>query len=509
MKTALISVYKKEGIVDFVKGLTELGWNIVSTGGTYKHLLDNGIDVTDITDITNFPEILNGRVKTLHPKVYGGILYRRDVEEHVNTIEEQKINSIDMVVNTLYPFEETINDINSTHEELIEKIDIGGPSMIRAAAKNYKDVIVVTSTLDYDFVLKELKEKGDLTLDNKRILAGKAFGTTAQYDALISNYFNNQNKVDFPENITFTYRLKQNLRYGENPHQNAAFYEKIYEVPEEKGDIVQLHGKELSYNNLNDLYGAVKMVKEFEDPTAVAVKHNNPCGIASGENIYEAFKKAYEADEVSIFGGIISLNRKVDVETANLLSQIFLEIVVAPDYEEEAFNILSKKKNIRILQIKNLNTLELVKQETKDVLHGVLLQDRDNKLLKEQLDFVTNRKPTDEELEELLFAWKAVKYVNSNGVVISKDKQTLAIGQGEVRRHWAVEKAVNRSIKDLHGAVLASDGFFFGDTVEELNKAGVKAIIQPGGSVKDKEVIELANKYDIAVVFTGMRHFKH
>ncbi len=509
MKTALISVYEKEGVADFTKGLVELGWRIISTGGTYKHLNDNGVEVIDVNDITDFPEILDGRVKTLHPKIHGGILYRRELQEHVNTIEKHGINSIDMVVNTLYPFEETLNNINSTHEELIEKIDIGGPSMIRAAAKNYKDVIIVTSIKDYDFILNEIKENGDLSLEERRRLSGKAFGVTAQYDSLISNYFNEINNIEYPENITFTYRLKQSLRYGENPHQSARYYERINEDAEEKTDIVQLHGKELSFNNLNDLYGAVKMLKEFEEPTAVAVKHNNPCGIASGENLYEAFKKAYEADDISIFGGIISLNRKVDESTAALLSEIFLEVVVAPSYDEKALEILTKKKNIRLLQMENINEVSLVKKETKDVIGGILYQDRDSKSLGDKLEFVTEKRPTEEELEELLFAWKASKYINSNGVVISKDKQTIAIGQGEVRRHWAVEKAIDRAIKPLKGSVLASDGFFFADTVEELHKVGIKAVIQPGGSVKDGDVIELANKYGIAVVFTGMRHFKH
>lgn len=509
MKTALISVYDKEGIVDFTRELVGFGWRIISTGGTFNHLKENNIEVTDVNEITDFPEILDGRVKTLHPKVHGGILYRRDLKDHVNTIKEHGISSIDMVVNTLYPFEETLNNMDSTHEELIEKIDIGGPSMIRAAAKNYKDVIIVTCIKDYDFILNEMKENGDISLEDRRKLAGKAFGVTAQYDSLISNYFNDINNIEYPENITFTYRLKQSLRYGENPHQSARYYERINEGEKEKSDIVQLHGKELSFNNLNDLYGAVKMLKEFEEPTAVAVKHNNPCGIASGENLFEAFKKAYEADDISIFGGIISLNRTVDENVAKLLSEIFLEVIVAPSYDDKALEILIKKKNIRILQMENINEVSLVKKETKDVLGGILYQDRDSKSLGGELEFVTDNKPTKEELEELLFAWKASKYINSNGVVISKNKQTLAIGQGEVRRHWAVEKAINRAIKPLENSVLASDGFFFADTVEELHKAGIKAVIQPGGSVKDGEVIELANKYGIAVVFTGMRHFKH
>lgn len=509
MKTALISVYDKKGIVEFGRELEKLGWNIISTGGTFQYLLDNNIKVKQILEITEFPEILDGRVKTLNPKIHGGILYRRDLEEDRKTIEDLGINSIDMVVNTLYPFEETLKNLDSTHQDILENIDIGGPSMIRAAAKNYKDVIIITDIEDYNNIIDELKNNGDLSIEYKKSLAGKAYNTTAQYDALIANYFNKINKVEYPNNLTLTYRINQKLRYGENPHQRGAYYNNILGESEEEFKTEQLHGKELSYNNLNDLYGAIKMVKEFSEPTAVAVKHNNPCGIGSGNNIYEAFNKAYKADEISIFGGIVALNRTVDYKTAELLSNIFLEIVLAPDFENNALELLKEKKNLRILKVFNLIDAKLPIFESRDTINGILLQDRDSILLENELIYPTKRKPTDKELEELLFAWKACKFMNSNGVVITKDKQTIGIGQGEVRRHWAVEKAIDRAIVDLEGSVMASDGFFFPDTIEELEKSGIKAIIQPGGSKRDEEVIELANKYNIAIVLTGIRHFKH
>ena len=510
MKTALISVYNKEGIVDFSSELDKLGWRIISTGGTSKILKEAGIDVVDVSQITKFPEILDGRVKTLHPNIHGGLLYRRDDKDHVKTLEELGIGSIDMVVNNLYPFEETLKKEGVTQEEIIENIDIGGPSMIRAAAKNYRDVIVVVDPVDYENILEELKNKGETSIELRQSLARKVFQYTAYYDSLISNYFNRLESIDFPEVITFSFKDRQGLRYGENPHQKAAVYKEMVNLDGTILGAKKLHGKDLSFNNINDGNGTLEILKEFEEPTVVAVKHANPCGIGSGENLLEAYNKAYESDKISIFGGIIGVNREVDAEVAKKINEIFIEIIMAPSYTEEALEILTSKKNIRILEIPNIMKNDYSSYDVKKVLGGILIQDRDTQLLKEELKVVTNRKPTDKEMEDLLFGWKAVKGVKSNSVLLAKDKGTIGIGMGEVNRVWAVEAAIERGGEKTKGSVLASDGFFpFKDSVEALAKAGVTAIIQPGGSLRDEESIEEANKHDIAMIFTGIRHFKH
>ncbi|NLJ98604.1 MAG: bifunctional phosphoribosylaminoimidazolecarboxamide formyltransferase/IMP cyclohydrolase [Tissierellia bacterium] len=510
MKTALISVYNKEGIVDFSSELDKLGWRIISTGGTSKILKEAGIDVVDVSQITKFPEILDGRVKTLHPNIHGGLLYRRDDKDHVKTLEKLGIGSIDMVVNNLYPFEETLKKEGVTQEEIIENIDIGGPSMIRAAAKNYRDVIVVVDPVDYENILEELKNKGDTSIELRQSLARKVFQYTAYYDSLISNYFNRLESIDFPEVITFSFKDRQGLRYGENPHQKAAVYKEMVNLDGTILGAKKLHGKDLSFNNINDGNGTLEILKEFEEPTVVAVKHANPCGIGSGENLLEAYNKAYESDKISIFGGIIGVNREVDAEVAKKINEIFIEIIMAPSYTEEALEILTSKKNIRILEIPNIMKNDYSSYDVKKVLGGILIQDRDTQLLKEELKVVTNRKPTDKEMEDLLFGWKAVKGVKSNSVLLAKDKGTIGIGMGEVNRVWAVEAAIERGGEKTKGSVLASDGFFpFKDSVEALAKAGVTAIIQPGGSLRDEESIEEANKHDIAMIFTGIRHFKH
>lgn len=501
---ALISVFDKTGIVEFAKELAKRNWEIISTGGTFNLLKENGIDVISVDKVTNFPEILDGRVKTLNPKIHGGILARRDNESHMETLKEQDITPIDMVVNNLYPFEEQLKK-NSDHNTMIENIDIGGPSMIRAAAKNYRDVYIVTDPSDYDEVLKNLDSE---TADFKQSLARKAFSYTAHYDSLISNYFNDIEEIQFPEYLNKSYKLIEELRYGENPHQKAAFYEdsdiKNY-VKYEK-----LHGKQISYNNLNDMYGAINAVINFTDPAAIAVKHTNPCGIGTADTISEAFRKAYECDDESIFGGIIALNREVDEKTANMLSKIFLEIVAAPGFSKEAFEILTKKKNIRLIEIKDFDELYNRTKRYKQVLNGIIIQEDDDVIWNENsLEFVTNRKPTEEELSQLKFAFTAVKASASNSVVIAKDGGTLAIGQGETKRSWAVEEAIERAAEKAEGAVLASDGFFFRDTIKLLNEAGIDVIVQPGGSVKDQEVIEYANEHDMCVVFTHIRHFRH
>lgn len=510
MKRALISVYDKEGIIEFAKGLRQLGWEIISTGGTSRILKDANVETVEVENITNFPEILDGRVKTLNPYIHGGLLYKRDDKTHVKTIEDFHIKAIDIVVNNLYPFEETINNPKSSYEDIIENIDIGGPSMIRAAAKNYKYVTVIVDPKDYNKVLNELKDYDDTKVETRRYLASKVFNYTAYYDAVIADFFNGEENIKYPERITFPFKKIQELRYGENPHQSGAFYKKACEV---KGTIAsgnQIHGKELSYNNINDANGALKILKEFDEPTIVAIKHSNPCGIGCGENLLESFIKAFECDKESIFGGIVAANREIDKDVAEKINEIFIEIVLAPSFSEEAIEIMSRKKNIRLVQIDDIMKNDYEELDLKNVLGGLLIQDRDNELLLDDIKVVTKKKPNDRELEDLLFAWKACKNISSNGVILAKDKATIGIGLGEVNRFWAVENAINRAEDKVKNSVLASDGFFpFKDSIEILAKAGVSVIIQPGGSIKDKEVIEEADKHGMAMVFTGIRHFKH
>ena len=509
MKRALISVFDKEGIVEFAEALTKLGWEIISTGGTSKVLSEAGIDILEVEEITNFPEILDGRVKTLNPYIHGGLLYKRDDEGHVKTIEEMGIGAIDMVVNNLYPFEKTVNTEGISQAEIIENIDIGGPSMIRAAAKNYRHVSVIVDPKDYDLVLDELTKAGRLSEETNRYLAAKVFNYTAYYDALIAKYFNEISETQFPYRLTLTYEKEQDLRYGENPHQAAAFYREIGDVTGTLAGAKQVHGKALSFNNINDANGALRVLKEFDEPTIVAVKHANPCGIGSGESLEEAYIKAYECDKVSIFGGIIAANRVIDKAVAEHINSIFIEVVLAPGFSPEALEVLTQKKNIRLLEIADIEK-EIHEFDTKKVFGGLLVQERDKILLLDDMEIVTRRAPTDKELEDLIFAWKAAKNINSNGVVLAKDKATIGIGLGEVNRVWAVENAIERGKDKLEGSVLASDGFFpFKDSIEALAKHGIKAVIQPGGSIRDEEVIEEADKNDMAMIFTGIRHFKH
>lgn len=507
-KRALISVFDKNGILEFARSLERMDWEIVSTGGTFKYLKDNGLNVIEVEEVTNFPEILDGRVKTLNPYIHGGILYRRDIKEHCETIEEQGIIGIDMVVNNLYPFEEKLRE-GAVHDDMVENIDIGGPSMIRAAAKNYKDVLIVTDPQDYGRISEEL-ENGEVSEKTKLDLARKAYGYTAHYDGLIANYFNKIMNKDYPEYLTKTFKLETKLRYGENPHQSASFYKDSFE---DLGITVrQLHGKELSYNNLNDIYGTIKALKEFEEPTVVAVKHTNPCGIGSGKKIYDAYMKAYECDTESIFGGIVALNRNVDVDIAGHMATYFLEVVIAPGFTEGAMKILTEKKNIRLIEIPELNEFKISKMSYKQVLQGMIYQETDQFSEKEEdFDFqiMTTREPSEYEIEDLKFAWKCVKNVASNGVVLVKNKGTIGIGQGEVRRSWAVEGAIERAGENAFDSVLASDAFFFEDTVEALKNAGVAVLISPGGSVKDEEVIKLCEEYGMTLIFTGVRHFRH
>lgn len=510
MKRALISVFDKTNVVEFAKELVGLGWEIISTGGTSAKFKAEGIPVMDISDLTKFPECFDGRVKTLHPNVEGGILAIRDNKMHQEQMTDLGIEPIDIVVCNLYPFKETILKPDAGHEEIIENIDIGGPTMLRAAAKNYKFVSVITDPEDYSKVISELKESGETSAETKEYLAAKVFEHTAHYDALISGYFNKKLDVKSPKTLTLTYEKKQDLRYGENPHQNATFYQQIQETEGTLTAANKIHGKELSYNNIGDTDGALETLKEFEEPTIVAAKHANPCGIGSAETIYEAFQKAYDADPVSIFGGIVASNREIDKATAEIMSKIFLEVIVAPSFSQEALEILTKKKNLRLLELPEILKSDYTAMKGKTVLGGFLVQEMDQKLIGEELKVVTERQPSEKEMEDLLFAWKAVKHAKSNGIAIAKDKTSTGVGPGQVSRIWALENAIRQGAERIEGSVMASDAFFpFADCVEAAQKAGITAIIQPGGSIRDQESIDAANKFGIAMVFTGMRHFKH
>lgn len=512
-KRALISVSDKRGIVEFVKELKKLGFELISTGGTARKIAEAGIDVTDISEITGFPECLDGRVKTLHPKVHAGLLARRDCADHMEQITKLNIKPIDMVVINLYPFKETIQKAGVSLEEAIENIDIGGPTMLRAAAKNYQHVTVIIDPADYGPVLKELKEKGEVSNSTKFELCAKVFMHTAHYDALITDYFGRKMGVDFPEFLTLTYEKAQDLRYGENPHQRAAFYREIGKKEGLLAEAEQLHGKALSFNNINDGNGALELLKEFDPsrPAVVGVKHTNPCGVGVGNTVFEAWQKAYDADPVSIFGGIVASNSQIDEATAKGINEIFVEIVIAPSYTDDALELLKSKKNIRVLRLDNISSTKTSSIiDFKKINGGLLAQDSNLLLLQDDLKRVTKAKPDNATTEDLLFAWRVVKHIKSNGIVLAKDGQTLGIGPGQTNRIWAVENAIKQARFELKDAVMASDAFFpFPDCVEAAAKAGVKAIIQPGGSIKDKESIEAADRLGLAMVFTGMRHFKH
>jgi phosphoribosylaminoimidazolecarboxamide formyltransferase/IMP cyclohydrolase len=501
-KNALISVWDKRGIVEFCKGLSELGVNIVSTGGTASLLKSSGINVKEVSELTGYPEILNKRVKTLHTFIYAGILARRDVPEDMNTLKKMGIEPIDIVVVNFYPFREMSKKVKSLGE-LIEYIDIGGPTMVRASAKNYRDVLVIVDPDDYQWVLEGLK-KEKITEKDRFKLALKAFSVTAEYDAFIFSHLSKIKKVESDKKF-FVLKKVEDLRYGENPHQKAAFYisdsEKIYE---------QIHGKELSYNNIIDMYSAALLVSEFEKPTAVIIKHTNPCGVASAKTLSEAYKNARQTDPVSAFGGIVGLNRKVDEETAKLLSETFLEVIIAPEFDRKALSILTAKKNLRLVRV-NFKELKNYKEELRSVPGGFLIQDTDRvDYDKKSLKVVTKIKPTKAQMESLLFAWKVCKYVKSNAIVIAKGTQLIGVGAGQMSRVDSAKIAVMKALLPLEGSVAASDAFFpFRDGVDVLADAGVKAIIQPGGSVRDEEVIKAADERKIAMVFTGIRHFKH
>lgn len=496
---ALISVFDKTGVLELAQFLVSRNVEILSTGGTFKYLKENGVPVIEVSDVTGFEEILDGRVKTLHPIIHSGILAVRDDKKHMETLERLGIKTIDMVVVNLYPFFEKVKE-DLTFEEKVEFIDIGGPTMLRAASKNFQDVIVLSDVNDYSNIIEQLKNSGEVDYATKKKLAGKVFNLMAAYDAAISNFLLDE---EYPEYLAISYKKSMDLRYGENPHQSAAYYTSTVENGSMK-DFQQLNGKDLSYNNLKDMDIALKVVAEFEEIACCALKHNTPCGAAIAETVYDAYMKTFECDETSIFGGIVAFNRKVDKKTAEEMVKIFLEIVTAPDFDEDALEVLRTKKNLRVIKttVKPQCKHELVKVDG-----GILVQSYDKKLI-EEMKVVTVKAPDAAMEKDMIFGMKVCKYVKSNAIVVVKDGQAIGIGGGQVNRIWPTIHALNMAAG--RGVVLASDAFFpFSDVVEEAAKAGIKGIIQPGGSLRDQDSIDECNKNGIAMVFTGIRHFKH
>lgn len=507
IKRALISVSHKEGLVPFAKELASLGVDIISTGGTLKVLQAAQIPARSVTELTKFPEMMDGRVKTLHPMIHGGILALRQEASHREAMERHHIEPIDLVVVNLYPFRETIAKEGVTLEEAIEQIDIGGPSMVRAAAKNWNHVAIVVNPQRYEDVLQEIKAHGEVQKETRFALCKEAFAHTAAYDMTIVSYLESLDREGFGDHFFGVFEKIQDLRYGENPHQKAAFYKDLNEASG-LGQLKQLHGKELSYNNIVDMEAAWNMVWEFEEPAACIIKHTNPCGAATGDTISDAYEKAFAADSVSAFGGIVALNRELDEKTAKAMSEVFLEVVMAPSFSQKALALIMAKKNIRLITLEAPSGHGYV---LKKVSGGLLVQTED--ALKEEegaYEIVTEREPTEEEWKGLRFAWKLVKHVKSNAILISSEDQTLGVGAGQMNRVGAASIALAQAGSKAEGSVMASDAFFpFGDTVELAAAHGITAIIQPGGSLRDEESIAAANKHGIAMVFTKIRHFKH
>ena len=507
---ALVSVSDKTGLVEFVQGLQALGWEIIATGGTQKLLESKGVKTIGISEVTGFPEICDGRVKTLHPKVHGGILARRDVPEHMATLAENGIETIELVCVNLYPFRQTIAKEGVTLEDAIENIDIGGPSMVRSAAKNWRDVNIVCDPADYDNVLAEIRANGNTSLETRLKLSAKAYTHTAEYDSCIATYMRRQ--AGLPEKLFLEYDLKQPLRYGENPHQTANFFAAQQPVPFSLAFGRQLQGKELSYNNIQDANAALNVVRDFDEPFCVALKHMNPCGAAVGKTIEEAWQAAYEADTVSIYGGIVAVNRPLTAEVARGMKPIFLEIVIAPSFTPEAMEILSTKKNLRVMEVDMTKDGASVPQYI-SVNGGLLAQQLDTQV--EDVTpamCVTKVKPTEAQMADLQFGWKIVKHVKSNAIAVVRDNHTIGVGAGQTNRVGSAEIALEqaKAAGYTEGLVLASDGFLpFGDTVALAAKYGVTAIVQPGGSIRDEESIVEADKLGITMLFTGVRHFKH
>ena len=515
VKRALISVSDKTGVVEFAKTLASKGVEILSTGGTAKLLRDNDITVTDVADYTGFPEMMDGRVKTLHPKVHGAILGRRGMDDKV--MEEHGIIGIDMVVVNLYPFESTIAKSDSTLEDAIENIDIGGPTMVRSAAKNHQDVTIVVEHEDMDLVAAHIAEKGAVNKETRFRLAATAFAHTARYDAAISNYLGVQaaeDSSDFPPTYSVQFKKAQDMRYGENPHQNSAFY--VEHDPKEASvsTAKQLQGKALSYNNIADTDAALECVKSFEEPACVIVKHANPCGVAIADTIGQAYDLAFATDPTSAFGGIIAFNRELDAETAKaIVDRQFVEVIIAPSINDAAKTVVAEKKNVRLLECGQWDQA-VPSYDYKRVNGGLLIQDRDlGMVFEDDLRIVTKRQPTQEEMRDLLFSWKVAKFVKSNAIVYCKNGQTIGVGAGQMSRVYSAKiagiKAADENL-EVRGSVMSSDAFFpFRDGIDAAAEAGITAVIQPGGSIRDDEVIEAANENDMAMVFTGMRHFRH
>lgn len=510
-KRALVSVSDKTGVVEFAQALTEVGYEVVSTGGTAKALRDAGVKVTYISEVTGFPEILGGRVKTLHPKVHGGILAQR-TPEHLQELEENAIVPIDIVAVNLYPFKQTISKPDVTLADAIENIDIGGPTMVRAAAKNHQDVAIVVNPSRYQLVIDELKEKGSISGETRFSLALEAFSHTAEYDRCIADYLSRVSREKgFSKTFTLAGQRVQSLRYGENPHQQAAFYQDETAGPGTLGGAKQLQGKELSFNNIVDIEAVLSLVQEFDKPAAVIVKHTNPCGVATGKSLKEAYQRALAADDISAYGGIVGLNRNIDKETAEELVKIFLEAVIAPSVDAEALEVLAAKPNLRVLECGDLQKAQKGGVDLKKVSGGFLVQDIDAGFVPpSDWKVVTETLPSEKDLEELAFAWKVVKHVKSNAIVVTKDNVSLGVGAGQMNRVGSADIALKQAGDNARGGYLASDAFFpFSDTVKAAAQAGVRAIVQPGGSIRDEESIKEANEHGIIMVFTGMRHFKH
>ncbi|MEF8835877.1 MAG: bifunctional phosphoribosylaminoimidazolecarboxamide formyltransferase/IMP cyclohydrolase [Candidatus Thermoplasmatota archaeon] len=506
---ALLSVSDKTGIVEFAKGLREHGFEIISSGGTASVLKEAGLEVTEVSEVTDFPEILDGRVKTLHPKIHGGILYQKG--KHEEDIEEHALPQLDLVVVNLYPFENVIQEDHDV-EEAIENIDIGGVALLRAAAKNHERVAVVTDEKDYDVILKEVDSKdGDISEKTRKELALKAFQRTSRYDSVISDYLQKEFKMEkFPETYNISGKKVKDLRYGENPNQDAAFYRTEYTQESSVLKAEKLHGKSLSYNNIRDLEASLEIVKEFEKPAVAAIKHTNPTGVATKDDLAEAYQLAYECDPQSIYGSIISANRPITVEMAEKMDEIFVEASIAPGYEEGAIDVLKNSKNIRIMELPEWNS-QREGVEFAKIAEGLLVQDRNrNKVSKEEMEVKSKRQPTDKELEAMEFAWKVIKHVKSNSIIFTRKDHTVGIGAGQMSRVDAVKIAKMKSRSDTQGCTMASDAFFpFRDGIDEAAEAGIESVIQPGGSIRDDEVIEAVNEHGMSMVFTGQRVFKH
>lgn len=512
---ALISVSDKTGVLEMARGLAGLGATILSTGGTAKALREAGLTVTDVSSYTGAPEILDGRVKTLHPKIHGGLLGRRQLESHVNQMKEQGIEPIDVVIVNLYPFESTISNPDCSFEDAIENIDIGGPSMLRSAAKNHQDVLVVVDPQDYSRVLEAL-QGGEVPLTLRLELARKVFQHTSQYDGLIASYLAHQDgedgKAKFPAHLMLHYERVELLRYGENPHQEGAFYRERGSTEPSISHARQLHGKAMSYNNYLDANAALELVKEFEETTVVIVKHSNPCGVAVGATPVEAYVRARETDSVSAFGGVIACNHPVDLVMAKEVTSTFVEVLVAPEFSEDALAELKRKKDLRLLAVGSLDHKHREGYDLKRLVGGLILQDRDLGTLADikALKVPTQRGPDDAEYEACAFAWKVCKHVKSNAIVFAKVGQTVGIGAGQMSRVDSVKLAEMKANLPIQGCVMASDAFFpFRDGIDVAAKAGVTAVVQPGGSIRDEEVIKAADEHNMAMIFTGIRHFRH